>query len=147
MGRSLQLAVVFVAALTGCDLIEVAETTYPDMATAASRGGVSSGWIPEWLPASSTDLRHNIHDVDTNESALAFNISSTARWRPPSQCQAVSASAVTPSRFGPSWWPSQADLESSYTFYSCPTDVSPTSMFVGIHKAGSRGLHWRVSAR
>lgn len=127
-------------------MTDVAETSYPDMAAATSRGGISSGWIPEWLPANSIDLRE-IHNIDTNESALAFNISSNGSWRPPSQCKAVLASAVTPSRYRPSWWPTPVDLDSSYTFYSCPSDVSPTSMFVGVHKAGGRGLHWRVSAR
>ena len=145
MCRSSRLAVLFVVALAGCDLAEVVETSYPDLAEADSRGGISSGWIPKWLPISSTNLRE-IHDVDTNESALAFDISGDAGWRPPSQCQAVLASTVTPSRFDPAWWPAPAELASSYEFYSCPTNVPPTSMYVGVHKAGDRGIHWRVSA-
>ena len=146
MGRLSQVVVLLAAALAGCDSIDVAETSYPDMAAAASRGGISSGWIPEWLPASSTELRE-IHKIDTNESALAFNISNSGNWRPPNQCQVVLASAVVPSRYRQSWWPDPVELDRSYTFYSCPSDVSPTFMFVGIHKGGGRGVHWRVSAR
>lgn len=146
MGRLSQLAVILVAALAGCDSIDVAETSYPDMTGAASRGGISSGWIPEWLPASSTKLRE-IHNIDTNESALAFNISNGSDWRPPSQCQVVPSSSVLPSRYRQSWWPDPDELDRSYTFYSCPSDTPPTSMFVGVHRSGGHGLHWRVSAR
>jgi len=145
--RKLSKTVAFLAAaLTGCDSIDITETSYPDMAAAASRGGISSGWIPAWLPASSTKLLE-IHNIDTNESALAFNIKNSGNWRPPIQCQAVLAAAVVPSRYRQPWWPDPVELNSSYAFYSCPSDVSPTSMFVGIHKGGARGVHWRVSAR
>ena len=146
MGKLSPLVVVIVTALAGCDLIEVTETSYPDKAAAISRGGVSSGWIPEWLPVGSTDLRE-AHNIDTNESALAFSISSSTDWRPPSQCQETPASTVVPSRYRPSWWPSEDEIATSYTFYRCPRDVSPTSMFVGVHKSGNRGLLWRVTAR
>lgn len=145
MLRSSRLTVLFVVALAGCDPIEVLETSYPDLAEAESRGGVSSGWIPKWLPTSSTNLRE-IHDIDTNESALAFDISGDTGWRPPSQCNAVPVSAVTPSRFDPEWWPDSDEFANSYEFYSCPTDVPPTSVYVGVHNAGDRGIHWRVSA-
>jgi len=127
-------------------MVEVMETSYPDMTSAISRGGVSSGWIPEWLPASAICLRE-VHNIDTNESALAFNMPSNARWRPPSQCREIPASAVIPSRYRPAWWPSPSELDSSYAFYRCPSDVSLTSVFVGVHETGGRGLHWRVTAR
>ena len=146
MARSSQFAVVLVAAFAGCNLTEVSETFYPDMAAVVAGGGISGGWIPKWLPASSTDLRE-IHNIDTNESALTFSISSNTSWYPPGQCQAVPASAVVPSRYHPSRWPTPSELDSSYTFFRCPSDVSPTSMFVGVHKSGGQGLHWRVSAR
>src|SRR5690606_10252246 len=109
MGRSSQLVLVFVAALAGCDVIEVMETSYPNMATAESRGGISSGWIPQWLPDNAVDLRE-VHDIDTNESALAFKISGSANWRPLGQCQPVQLSAVTQPRFDVSWWPVSAEL-------------------------------------
>jgi len=131
--------------LAGCDTLDVTEATYSNMADAMSRGGVSNGWIPAWLPASAAQLRE-IHNVDTNESALSFNFEQRD-WRPPPGCKTIAAPEVMPSRYRQDWWPTENALSHSYAFFRCPSDVSPTSMFVGIHSSGGSAVHWRVSAR
>ena len=54
----------------------------PDGGGCASEGAVSAGWIPEWIPVGASSLRE-VHDIDTNESALAFDIP-PGSWRTPS---------------------------------------------------------------
>lgn len=79
-------AFILLATLAGCDPLEAVETSYPDMADAASGGSVSRGWIPGWLAADASDIRE-IHNLDTNESALAFDTPRDLSWAPPAECR------------------------------------------------------------
>lgn len=126
--------------------MEVTESTYPTMADAVARGGVASGWVPSWLPLNATNLRET-HDIDTNNSALAFDVPGGEAWHLPEGCRQIEYEVVVPPRPSPSWWPDQSALGSAYTFYTCLSDVPPTSVFVGVRHGNTRGLHWRVTAR
>ena len=146
MAKPSQASVVLLALLTGCGWLERPEGSFPSMASALSAGAVSSGWVPAWLPSNALTI-NTIHDIDTNESALVLDLPPGASWQPPSDCRLVPPSAVIPSRFEPSRWPSRGELASSFRFYACPTDIPPTSVFVGILNTGQRVVHWRVTAR
>jgi hypothetical protein len=50
--------------LAGCG--EQIETSYGSMAEARRANAVTRGWIPPFLPASSSAI-HEVHDLDTNE--------------------------------------------------------------------------------
>lgn len=139
-------AIVLVATVTGCDFVEVTDTSYPDMSAAVSRGGVSSGWVPRWIPASATDLRE-VHNIDTNESALAFEVSSADPWPLPDNCIGIKSADAIPSHFKREWWPDATELKKHFSLYRCHSDVALNSVFVGVHSSGQRGLHWRVGAR
>jgi hypothetical protein len=133
------LSLLLASAATGC-LDTTLDVSYPTMAAAVSDGAVTRGWIPAWLPANATDL-HEVHDLDSNESALSFGVPASTRLALPSTCQPVQLSDTLPVRFSRSWWPTAAELERSYTFYSCSAE------FVGLHKSGRRALHWHTNTR
>jgi hypothetical protein len=124
------------------------ETSYSSLDEAKRKGAVDKGWIPVWLPTSATDIRE-LHDIDTNESMLAFTIDPQQDWELPGDCQPISYSQTPPPRFSRRWWPASALLEESYDFYRCNGDVpfSTAATWVGRHKSGQHGLHWRAYAR
>ena len=133
------------SAVSGC-VETTLDASYPTMAEAISAGAVSRGWIPAWLPKHSTNLRE-VHDLDSNESALVFQFSDRADWPPSNQCHPEEFAGITPPRLERPWWPSVSELETSYVFYSCFADPSPASVFVGVHKSERRAVHWRVNTR
>jgi hypothetical protein len=124
---------------TGC-LDTTLDASYPTMNSAVAGDAVRRGWVPDWVPSNSTDIRE-VHDLDSNESALSFNFPASTKLVLPTQCQPVQASDVPPDRFGRSWWPTPDELHRTYLFYSCSGE------FVGLHKSGNRALHWRTNAR
>ena len=132
--------------LSGCLPSDTLDASYDSMAEAISQDAVAKGWIPEWLPEGATNIRE-VHNLDTNTSALAFDIPPQTGWRLPEHCRPIESKDTVPSVFNRSWWPSDDSLASSYNFFQCKADASPDFAFVGISKAGDRGLHWRTYAR
>jgi hypothetical protein len=132
-------AILLGSAMTGC-LDTTLYASYPTMAVAVADGAVARGWIPEWVPANATDL-DEVHDLDSNESALSFSVPAKIRLALPVACEPVQARDILPARFGRRWWPKEAELAQSYTFHSCPTG------FVALHESGRRVLHWRTIGR
>ena len=141
MSRSLRIALLLLlaATATGC-LDTTLDASYPTMAAAVADDAVSRGWVPDWVPTNAIDLRE-VHDLDSNESALSFNLPAGTKPTLPARCRPVQASDALQSRFNRSWWPATNELERSYALYSCSTE------FVGVRKSGGRVLHWRTSAR
>lgn len=127
------------SAMTGC-LDTTLDASYPTMGAAVADGAVTRGWIPEWVPINATDL-DEVHDLDSNEHALSFSVPADTKLALPVECEPVQARDTLPTRFDRRWWPSEVDLERSYTFHSCPTG------FVGLHKSGRRALHWQTIGR
>ena len=140
--------VLLALGVVGCWPGERPEVSYANMPEAVSHGVVDRGWIPEWIPASATNI-HEIHDLDTNESMLAFQLPATASWSLPPHCQPVSYSNIGPPRFSRSWWPTPEEQESSYNFHRCAGDdpSTPKLQWVARHKSGNQGLYWRAYAR
>lgn len=143
----LPLLLLLALSTSGC-FWERPESSYSSFADAKLKGAIDKGWIPAWLPASTTDIRE-LHDIDTNESMLAFNLDPKQGWPLPDHCQSVTYGETSPPRFSRRWWPSAQQLEESYDFYRCKADVpfSETFTWVGQHKSGERGIHWRAHAR
>ena len=130
------LALSFAA--TGC-LDTTIDTSYRTMGGAVADGAVTRGWIPPWVPSTAFDLQE-VHDLDTNQSALSFSIVANTKLALPAQCEPIAADETLPERFGRSWWPADTELK-SYRFHRCLGE------FVGVHKSGRRVLHWRTDAR
>jgi hypothetical protein len=53
---------------------------YPTFAAALADGAVARGWIPPWIPESARELRE-VHDLDTNERWLVFQMTVDDWWR------------------------------------------------------------------
>jgi hypothetical protein len=146
MGRSSQSVALLIALLTGCGWIERPQSSFQVMFEAVSAGAVARGWVPGWLPNSANDLRE-IHDIDTNESALAFHLDPQEHWRPPSHCKAVPHRFIKDSRFDPAWWPEESVLATSYRYFHCAQASDHALEFLGLHNDGTHAVQWRVTAR
>ena len=94
-----------VAAATACTGIETRTGVYATLAEARAAGAVQSGWIPEGLPASATDLREAHRGRDQRWGLFSF---------PPAAADAVRAllaaeitgqppECTPPGRL--EWWP------------------------------------------
>jgi hypothetical protein len=143
-----RLAALFLAVslLVGCTN-DVIDASYPTTADAVASGAVKRGWIPAWLPSTAKDLRE-VHDVDTNQSALSFTLQDTISWRPPALCRSASGGEFSEPPFSRVWIPSPQELSDAYDFYSCPSALAgPMLEAVAVQRAGKHVLHWRVLAR
>jgi hypothetical protein len=130
--------------LVGCG--EVTDAFYPTAADARARGAVSAGWIPEWIPPAASSLRE-VHDIDTNERALAFDIP-PGSWRAPAHYRPADGGEFVEPKFSRSWLPSRAVLTSKYKFFSC-NDQLPPQMFqaLAVRADGAHVLQWTAYAR
>jgi hypothetical protein len=133
----LAFTTVLVLLLCSC-LSDTLDASYDTMADAVSAQAVDKGWIPDWLPSSATNLRE-VHNLDTNTSALTFDIPAGEVWKLPIDCKPIAFSDTKPPVFDRSWLPSDEIMAASYTLFRCREDFA----FVGISKKGDQGLHWR----
>ncbi|MDH5828919.1 hypothetical protein QFW80_00070 [Luteimonas sp. M1R5S18] len=141
MSKFIALKVAFCLLLVGC-LNDTLDASYDSLADV----DMTKGWVPAWLPETAVNLRE-VHNLDSNASALAFDIPPGGAWQLPEHCRSVTFADTAPSHFDRSWWPSESSLSSSYSLYQCKADASPDFAFVGISKTGRRGVHWRAYAR
>lgn len=130
--------------IVGCG--EVADAFYPTVADARAKGAVSAGWIPEWIPLDASSLRE-VHDIDTNESALAFDIP-PGSWRTPSHCRPAEGGEFVESKFNRPWLPSGNDLASKYRFFACSDQRHPQMyQALALRVDGAHVLQWTAYAR
>ncbi len=144
MQQPFLIAALLLASLTGC-LSDTLDSSYDTMQEAIERGAVHKGWIPTWIPADVTRLSE-VHNLDSNASALAFDLPRGSTWQLDSSCREVAYADTVPSRFDRSWWPSDKTLATRYRFFRCRADAAEYA-FVGIDPVASRGLHWRTWSR
>jgi len=148
MDRLPRLAACAVAVVLSACTSDVLDASYATQAEAVAAGAVHRGWIPAWVPPEATDLRE-VHSVDTNESALVFNLPAGLNWRPPASCRDADAGEFAEPAFARAWIP---ELGASYSYYSCPspsgvTGSVPIIAAVAVQQGGQHVLHWRVFAR
>ncbi len=129
--------------LTSCDL--VMDSSYATKQEAVDAEMIAKGWIPAWVPQEAIDLRE-VHDLDSNVSALAFSKPRSKQLLLPSGCRPVNHSAVQPALFNRSWWPSEVALKRAYTFFRCEPEFDK-SAFVATSRTGDHVLFWRTYAR
>src|SRR5690606_35713915 len=110
MDRFSRLVAFAAAMLASACTNDVLDASYPTQAEAVAAGAVQRGWIPAWVPPEATDLRE-VHNVDTNESALLFTLPAKLNWRPPASCRDADAGEFSEPGFARSWIP---ELENGY---------------------------------
>ena len=126
---------------------DVLDASYTTQAKATASGATVRGWVPAWIPTQASDL-HEVHDVDTNESALAFRLPAELAWRPPAaSCRTADAGEFYEPSFDRDWIPKNL---ANYDFYSCPertaTGGVPMLSVLAVSKDGQHVLHWRYVA-
>jgi hypothetical protein len=142
LATSLMLVVLAVA----CEQWEVLEETYSSRDQLVRDGAITRGWIPEWIPASATDVRE-VHDLDTNRSQLAFAYREfdTAALAP--SCKSETQSRITVARTAlRSWWPPELTVASAetkrFSLFACAQDREPQA-FLAIDPANRTAYFWR----
>ncbi len=130
-------------ALSACGL--VMDSSFDTLREALDADMVNKGRIPGWVPHEATDLRE-VHDLDSNTSALAFTKPPAIPLQLPADCQATTFNNSDPVAFNRYWWPGNARLNKSYRVFRCAPE-SGKSVFVAINRAEDRVLFWRTYAR
>jgi hypothetical protein len=129
----------------GCEANDYIESRYDDFSEAQAAGAVTRGWIPSFLPSSSTGIRE-IHNVDTNEVWIAFTASRNALEGIEECDQSARAEGMLPRNVGVSWWPqalSEGAAEttvSQYSFYRCGA-----AAFIAVDRAEPKFFYWLIS--
>ncbi|WP_223482599.1 MULTISPECIES: hypothetical protein [Stenotrophomonas] len=121
------------------------DSSYATKQEAVDAEMIAKGWIPAWVPEEATDLRE-VHDLDSNVSALAFSKPRSKQLLLPPGCRPVNHSATQPALFNRSWWPSETALKRSYIFFRCEPEFGK-SIFVATSGTGDHVLFWRTYAR
>jgi len=137
------LALAVCSMLSACSL--VMDSSFDTQQQAIDADMVNKGWIPDWVPHEATDLRE-VHDLDSNTSALAFTKPPAIPLRLPADCQATTFSHSDPVAFDRYWWPGDGTLKSAYRVFRCAPE-SGKSVFVAINRTEDHVLFWRTYAR
>ncbi|MDC7798627.1 MULTISPECIES: hypothetical protein [Stenotrophomonas] len=137
------IVVTFCSALGACGL--VMDSSFDTLCEALDADMVNKGWIPDWVPHEATGLRE-VHDLDSNTSALAFTKPPAIPLQLPADCQATTFNDRDPVAFNRHWWPGDATLSASYRVFRCAPE-SGKSVFVAINRTEDRVLFWRTYAR
>jgi len=142
-----RVALVALASLTCSCTDDVLDASYATQAEAVKAGAIAQGWAPSWIPPQAFNL-YEVHDVDSNESALAFRLPTKLAWRPPAaSCRNANAGEFYEPRFDRDWIPESLD---NYDFYSCQEGSQrvgvPLISALAVSKDGRHVLHWRYLA-
>lgn len=130
-------------ALSACGL--VMDSSFDTLQQAIDADMVNKGWIPDWVPQEATDL-HEVHDLDSNTSALAFTKPSVVLLKLPADCQATASGDSDPVAFDRYWWPGEGTLNGSYRVFRCTPEFGK-SVFVAVSRNEDRVLFWRAYPR
>lgn len=94
------IVVTLCSALGACGL--VMDSSFDTLCEALDADMVNKGWIPDWVPHEATDLRE-VHDLDSNTSALAFTKPPAIPLQLPADCQATTFNDRDPVAFNRHW--------------------------------------------
>lgn len=148
MGSASRWVASAVLAALACSCTDdVLDASYASRAEAVTAAAMERGWIPSWIPPEAFAL-NEVHDVDTNESALAFSLPTKSSWRPPaSSCRAADAGEFYEPGFDREWIPETLDR---YDFYSCPEAAATGGVSLlsalAVRRDGRHVLYWRYTA-
>ena len=128
--RLLLLIAAVSCALSGCG--EDIEAHYPTYADLQKANAGARSWMPQWLPASATDIR-DWHDLDTNATLIAFAVpEATPQLLRGCRPAKMARNPGTPS----AWWPdNQAFMELEH--FRCDERVTFADGRVETREAGA----------
>lgn len=100
---------------------------------------MDTGWLPKWLPESSTDIRES-HNLDTNTVVASFNPNIDGVWHP-QECDRIGPFEPPQPDLKVAWWPS--DVPGSqlstyrHTFYRCKGNS-----YLAVTPDGTEAHYW-----
>ena len=98
------------------------EEEYRNIKEAEKDGAIIRGWIPSWLPKSTSEIKE-VHDLDINSSILAFIFDPNETWDIENNCKRIDASEVPKPSIKRKWWPGTVPpgnfVTPAHSFYSC----------------------------
>lgn len=104
ISRSLVIFAIIGITIIGCTKKTTVEE-YRNLNEAMAKGAAGErGWIPKFIPASSTDIKI-AYRVETNETWLIFKSDSKDLKQLSNECPAPSQSPQLPRESPASWWP------------------------------------------
>ena len=129
---------ILIAVIAGCG--ETPEVYYPTYSEAISDDAVGRGWIPAWLPKSAIDI-HEIHNIDTNRSMLAFRWDGADNMEFRSECEEIEPGLAEEPAFHVPWWPRDVadNSQQPYSFYACEGGRA----FLAISRERRKARYWR----
>ena len=135
------VAVALCLAAGGCAWIEGTSSRFSDRQEAEAAEMFAKGWLPQWLPQSSENLREK-HVHDTSASILRFEYD-TAKDAPPfgGACEPTERKRVESPRVDAWWWPDAPTLRSMPHLYDCRDD----SGYLAVPAEGGIAYFWRAS--
>ena len=148
MGRLSRFVFVAPLIVLVCSCADSAlDTSYATRAEAEAAVALHPNLFPTWLPPEAFEL-HEVHDIESGESALFFRLPATLAWQPSAaMCQHADAGQFYEPAFDREWIPDSLDR---YDFYSCPDrtveDGSPLLTALAISENGQHVLYWRYIA-
>lgn len=110
------------------------ENSYASFAEAQSSGAITRGWVPTWLPPTTTAITE-LHDIDTKRFMVRFAFPQKSAVPLPAGCVRVSPFAPPAPPFLSTWWP--ADVPASHlsthrhSFFQCGTTFAAVSENLG----------------
>ena len=117
------------------------EVFYADESAARQDGAIERGWIPEWLPKTARQI-HEIHDLDTNRSMLAFSFSPAEAPELARQCDQVGRDRLEPAPFATAWWPEDVPpspvVTHRHIYYKCSGGA-----YVAVSPRDGEMYYWR----
>ena len=100
---------------------------------------ISAGWLPNWLPITSTDIRFS-SNIDTNAVVAAFNVNQDPEWKP-QECKEENIQNWVEPQIQTSWFPKSlvnAVKRGEASYYSCQH-----SSFLVVHDQSY--FYWSLS--
>jgi hypothetical protein len=136
--RSVAALLLAGAIVASCS--ERQEAFYQDAAGARRAGAVERGWIPDWLPQGARAI-HEVHDLDTNQSLLAFSFDPADGPVLTQSCTQIQREALEAVPFSASWWPDDVPPSSLVThrhvYYRCQNGA-----FVAVSVEDGQLYYW-----
>jgi hypothetical protein len=134
------VAIVGMAVIVG-SCSERPEAFYADAAAARAARAMDRGWIPDWVPTTARAI-HEVHDIDTNQSLLAFSFDPADIPNVAQSCAQVSRQELKPAPFDRSWWPSDvppsAVVTHRHVYYRCADGA-----YAAISAKDGQFYYWR----
>lgn len=132
--------------LAACDGLDspVQNSRYATLDALKRDGGDQKGWVPPWLPSTSTNILE-AHRADAPVNSMRLSFSPHETWPLPATCEAAGPGPIPKPALTPSWWPRNVPSDSrdrtGYAYFNCTMDTGRA--ILAIDRNSGTLLFWR----